>query len=405
MLTQKKSNEKTARTVYMPKKAQQVIYANKRYKVLEGGRGSGKSTSFADALIIKASKSKLRILCTREMQNSIRDSVHRLLSDRINALKLDDYFIIQKENITSRSGSEFIFKGLRHNISEIKSTEGIDICWVEEAERVSEYSWEVLIPTIRKEGSEIWISFNPEDENSATYKRFFKNKHPDSSHNHLIYSDNKFFPEVLRKEMEYDKRTDFEKYLHVWEGNIKKYGDALIFKGKIFVEEFETPPNTQFFFGADWGYSVDPTVLGRMFIKENVLFIDHEFYGVGVEINELESAFDSVPESRKWKITADCERPDTISFMRRRGFNIAGALKGKGSVEDGIQFIRGFERVVIHPRCRGAVDNFCNYKWKQDRITQEILPVPADGSDHWPDAARYALEGYIRAKEPSIRWL
>ena len=389
----------------MPKKAQQVINAKSRYKVLEGGRGSGKSTSFADALILKAAHQKLRILCTREMQNSIRDSVHRLLCDRIQALGLDDFFVVQKESISSRIGSEFIFKGLRHNISEIKSTEGIDICWVEEAERVSEYSWEVLVPTIRKEDSEIWVSFNPEDENSATHKRFIKNRNPDSAYAHLIYSDNKYFPEVLRKEMEYDRRVDFEKYLHVWEGNVKKYGDNLIFKGKIFTEEFETPEDAQFFFGADWGYSVDPTVLGRMFIKENTLFIDHEFYGVGIEINELESAFDSVPESRKWKITADCERPDTISFMQRRGFHIVGALKGKGSVEDGIQFIRGFERIVIHPRCRGAVDNFCNYKWKQDRVTQEILPVPADGSDHWPDAARYALEGYIRAKEPSIRWL
>src|SRR3990167_9159740 len=201
-LTQKKSKEIIEHQVYMPIKAQKVLMPQKRYKVLEGGRGSGKSTSIADALLLRAKKEKLRILCTREMQNSIRDSVHRLLIDRITYLGLDNDFIIKKEIIFSIAGSEFIFKGLRHNISEIKSTEGIDICWVEEAEKVTEYSWQTLVPTIRKENSEIWISFNPEDEKSATHQRFIANPHPDCLHEHLTFKDNKFFPTVLRKEME-----------------------------------------------------------------------------------------------------------------------------------------------------------------------------------------------------------
>ena len=391
--------------IYLSRKVQKVLGSKARYKVLYGGRGGGKSYNFADWLIIRASNEKLRILCTREMQNSIRDSVHRLLSDRIEAINHSAYFTIQKEGIASNCGSEIIFKGLRHNISEIKSTEGIDICWVEEAEKVSDESWTTLIPTIRKPNSEIWVSFNPEDEKSATYKRFIKNPPPECQSSFLTYNDNYFFPEVLRKEMEYDKRVDYEKYLHVWEGQIKRYGEALILGKKVKVEEFETPAGTRFFFGADWGFSNDPTVLGRMWIKENKLFIDQEFYAIGIEINELERAFDTVPESRRWRIIADSERPDTISFMQRKGFNIVGAQKGKGSVEDGIQFLRGFEEIIIHPRCRGAVDNFSNYKWKQDRVTGEILPIPADGSDHWPDTARYALEDYIKAKEPMIRWL
>lgn len=389
----------------MTAKARRVLGSRARYKVLYGGRGGGKSFNIADALLTQAVFDKKRILCTREMQNSIRDSVHRLLSDRISALGWDEYFNIQRESIESNTGSEFLFKGLRHNISEIKSTEGIDICWVEEAEKVSKDSWEVLIPTIRQEGSEIWVSFNPESDKSATYERFIKNPSPEVAAACLTWKDNKYFPKVLMRELEYDRKVDFEKYQHVWEGQVKKYGEACIFKNKIVVEEFETPADTQFYFGADWGFSNDPTVLGRMWIKDNRLFIDYEFYAVGIEINELERAFDTVPESRKWKITADSERPDTISFMHRKGFNIVGAEKGKGSVEDGIQFLRGFEQIVIHPRCRGAVDNFTNYKWKQDRITQEILPIPADGSDHWPDSARYALEGYVKAKEPMIRWI
>lgn len=318
---------------------------------------------------------------------------------------LDDYFIITQDSIKSRYGAEIIFRGLKNNISEIKSLEGISIAWVEEAEKVGESSWEILIPTIREEDSEIWVSFNPESEASPAYKRFVTNTREDYAVGFVNWQDNEYFPEVLRREMEYDRKVDYEKYLHVWEGQVKKYGEACIFKGKIIVEEFETPQDAQLFFGADWGFSNDPTVLGRMWIKDNNLFIDHEFFGHGVEINELERAFDTVPGSRKWKITADSERPDTISYMARRGFHIVGAEKGKGSVEDGIQFLRGFEKIFIHPRCRGAVDNFSNYKWKQDKITQEILPIPADGSDHWPDSARYALEQYVRAKNPAIRWI
>lgn len=381
--------------VYMSQKAQEVIGARARYKVLEGGRGSGKSYSFADALIARAAHEKVRALCTRETQNSIRDSVHRLLQDRICFLGYEKFYVIQKDGIFSRCGSEFIFKGLHHNISEIKSTEGIDICWVEEAERVSGDSWTILIPTVRKEDSEIWVSFNPEDEESATYTRFIKNPPPDCRSAHLTFRDNEMFPEVLRREMEYDKRVDKDKYEHVWEGKCKGYSDALIFKNVV-VEEFETPDNIQLYFGADFGFSNDPAVLGRMFIQDKKLFIDYEAYGVGVEIDDLETFYMSVPDSKVWEIRADSERPDTISYLSQRGFNITGAEKGKGSVADGIAFLRSFEKIIIHPRCRGAIDNFKNYKWKKDRITGKILPIPADGSDHWPDAARYALEPYIK---------
>lgn len=385
----------------MPVKAQRVIGAKARYKVLEGGRASGKSYSFADGLIQRALYHKTRILCTRELQNSIRDSVHRLLTDRIAVLGFKDYFDVYRESIASKVGSEFLFKGLRHNISEIKSTEGVDICWVEEAEKVSGDSWEILIPTIRKEGSEIWVSFNPEDEKSATYQRFVANPPPSCAHAHMTFEDNAFFPDVLRAEMEYDKRVDYEKYEHIWLGKVKRYAQALIMRN-VRIEEFETPEDAQFYFGADFGFSNDPAVLGRMFIKDKTLFIDHEAYGVGVEIDDLERFYDAVPGSRKWKIIADSERPDTISHLRRRGFNIVGAEKGKGSVEDGIAFLRSFEAIIIHPRCRGAVDNFQNYKWKTDRITGEVLPVPAEGSDHWPDAARYALEPYVKAKKKNL---
>ena len=388
----------------MPEKAQTVVSAKKRYKVLRGGRGSGKSTSFADAMLVRARVEKTRVLCTREMQNSIRDSVHKLLCDRITELGFDDDYIIQKDLIYSRVGSEIIFKGLKHNIKEIKSTQGIDICWVEEAEAVSEYSWVTLIPTIRKEDSEIWVSFNPENDKSPTYLKFVVNPPDDCISAELNFWDNKYFPEVLRREMEYDKRVDHDKYLHIWEGKCKQYGQDLILKNYV-VEDFETPEDAEFRFGSDFGFSVDPSVLLRSFIKGRTLFIDYEAYGHGIEIEELPAFYDTVPESRKWKITADSERPDTISFLSGKGFHIVGAKKGKGSVEDGIQFLRGFEKIIIHPRCKHTAKDFGNYRWKRDKITQEIIPIPAEGSAHAPDAERYALEDYIKNKELDIKWL
>lgn len=399
----------------MSPKVQAVLCKKSRYKVLEGGRGGGKSTPVADVLVARSSREKLRILCTREMQNSIRDSVHRLLSDRINALELAPFFHIKQDSITSLCGSEFIFKGLHHNISEIKSMEGVDICWIEEAEKVSKDSLDVLIPTIRKEGSEIWITFNPEDEKSPVYQRFVVSNPPDCLHAHVTWRDNKMFPEVLRREMEYDKRVDPEKYEHVWEGKVKKYSQDVIFRDKVVVEEFEAPEGVTFKFGADFGFSDDPTCLLRHYIQDNILYIDYEFYGHGVELTDLHKGFHSVPESYKWKIVADSQRPDTISFLSKdfrdrdgviwRGFNIVGADKGKGSVEDGIEFLRGFEKIVIHPRCKGCKSDYGNYRWKKDKITDEILPIPLDKNNHGPDSSRYATEDYRKANNPRIRWL
>jgi len=317
---------------------------------------------------------------------------------------LTDYFMVTQDSIKSRYGAEIVFRGLKNNISGIRSLEGINIAWVEEAENVSENSWNILIPTIREENSEIWVSFNPDSKESSTYKRFVTHPREDMIVELVNWQDNEKFPEVLRREMEYDRKVDQDKYRHIWEGQLKTYGEDLIIKNFV-IEEFETPSDAEFRYGADFGFSIDPTVLGRMFIKGTTLFIDYEAYGHGIEISELERFFDTVPESRKWKITADSERPDTISFLRQRGFNIVGALKGKGSVEDGIQFLRAFERIIIHPRCPRARDNFQNYRWKRDKVSQEILPIPAEGSDHWPDAARYGLEDYIKNKKLDIKFL
>lgn len=345
-----------------------------------------------------AAKAPLRILCAREFQTSIADSVHKLISDQIDSLGLTDEYEVGRNYIRSRVGSEFLFKGIRHNIKEIKSTEGIDICWVEEAEAVSAESWDVLIPTIRKEQSEIWIGFNPREEDAPTYKRFVLQPPPNSIVQKVNWRDNPNFPEVLNQERLYLKEVDPEgAYLNVWEGEPLTMTDAIIFKGRYSVEEFDTPDDIdRFFFGTDWGFAHDATALNRSFVRDHILYIDQEANGVGVELDELPQLFDSVEGSRSWPIKADASRPETISHVRKKGFRIIAAKKWAGSVEDGIEYLRSFKKIVIHPRCKHTAEEFRLYSYKVDKNTGDILPVIVDAFNHHIDAIRYSLDGYIR---------
>jgi phage terminase large subunit len=213
----------------------------------------------------------------------------------------------------------------------------------------------------------------------------------------INYPQNPFFPEVLRKEMEYDKEHDYEKYLHIWEGEPQQLSDAMVFKGKYSVQCFETPPGTQFYYGADWGFSTDPTTLVRCFIDGRKLFIDQEAYGVGVEIDHTPDLFDTVDGSRKWKITADSARPETISYMKRQGFRMEGAKKGKDSVIEGVKFLQGYD-IVCHERCKHVAYELGRYSYKTDRLTGDVIPELEDKDNHFIDALRYALEGVRRAK-------
>lgn len=371
-----------------------------RYKIYWGGRGGGKSWAIARALVILGAHKKLRILCAREIQHSIADSVHKLLIEQITELGLESHYRVTQNAVLGVNGTEFIFKGLRFNVREIKSTEGIDICWVEEAQSVSEESWSVLIPTVRKAGSEIWLSFNPLDEDDPTYQRFIVHTPPHSAVHKVGFRENPWFPEVLRKEMEYLRQVDYEAYLHVWEGEVRRVSDAIIFKGKYIVEPFETPSKARFYHGADWGFAQDPTALIRCFTEEDNLYIDMESYGVGVDLDDTPSLFDAIPTARRWPIKADAARPETISYMKRRGFNISAAKKWQGSVEDGIEFMRSFKKIIIHPRCKHTIDEFDHYSYKVDRQTNDILPVIVDANNHCIDAIRYSLDGLIKSGGP-----
>lgn len=361
------------------------LYRPHRYKVFYGGRGSGKSWAVARALIAMADFGRVRILCCREVQNSIRDSSYQTLKDTAERMGLFDRFDFKESEIEhKRTGSRFIFSGLLRNENSIRSKEGIDICWIEEASSVSRKSWDVLIPTIRKPGSELWLTFNPLTVDDPT-NDFLEALPPGAYVRKVNYTDNPYFPEVLREQMEWDKANDYEKYLHIWEGFPLTISEAQIFRGKYVVEAIPDDLWQQadrLFFGADFGFSRDPSTLVRCFILDNRLYIDHEAYGVGVEIDELPQLYRSVPESTKWPIKADCARPETISYLKRHGFNIEGAEKWPESIEEGISFIRSFDKVVIDPRCVHTADEFRLYSYKTDRLTGEVLPVVLDKNNH-----------------------
>lgn len=377
------------------------LYEPHRYKVYYGGRGSGKSWAVARALIAMSDFGMTRILCCREVQNSIKDSSYQILKDMAERMGLANRFTFKDAEIVHNgTGSRFIFSGLLRNENSIRSKEGIDICWIEEASSVSQRSWDVLTPTIRKTGSELWLTFNPLTVDDPT-NVFIENPPPNAYVRKVNYWDNPFFPEVLREQMEWDKKNDFEKYLHVWEGYPLTISDAQVFKGRFVVEPIPDDlwkKADRLFFGADFGFARDPSTLVRCFILDNRLYIDHEAYGVGVEIDELPQLYRSVPGADQWPIKGDSARPETISYLRRHGYNIDGAEKWPDSIEEGINFIKSFDKVVIDPRCKHTADEFRLYSYKTDRLTDEVLPVVLDKNNHTIDALRYSLCDYIKAR-------
>jgi len=392
--------------IQIPEKME-FLFHPARYKVAYGGRGGVKSWSFARALLIKGARSCIRVLCAREFQNSIKESVHQLLCDQMRLTGLQDYYPNPSNiEIKGITGTEFIFAGLKNNVNKIKSMEGIDICWVEEAEKVSENSWSILIPTIRESGSELWVSFNPHEETDPTYKRFIVNREailkefPGSVVVETSWRDNPWLSKELRAEKDYLARVDKDAYDHVWDGQVQKRSSSQVMRGKCILDSFIPAPDWNGpYYGIDWGFSTDPVTLIKMWIFDNRLYIEEEFWGLEVELDDIPKKFDTVSGAKEHTARADNSRPDTIRHLQRHGYpRVVGASKGPGSVEDGISFLRAFEKIVIHPRCAHTDEESRTYKHKVDQLTGDVLPDIIDKNNHCWDAIRYALEPLISAR-------
>jgi len=284
-----------------------------------------------------------------------------------------------------------------HTADSIKSLEGYDRAWVEEAQSLSQRSLDLLRPTIRKPNSELWFTWNPlnyTDPVDALLRG--DDPPPHAIVQEVNFQDNPWFPDVLKAEMEYDRSRDPDKYKHVWLGGYSSNSEARVFRNWR-IEEFETPADVTHRFGADWGFASDPTVLIRCHVIGRTIYVDHEAYRVGCEIMDTPDLFLTVPESEKWPIIADSARPETISHMKRHGFpKIMSAIKGPKSVEEGIEWLKSHD-IVVHPRCQHTIDELTCYSYKTDALTGQVLPILADRDNHLIDALRYACEASRRA--------
>tara|TARA_R110000751_G_scaffold136550_4_gene239562 strand:+ start:67 stop:1191 length:1125 start_codon:yes stop_codon:yes gene_type:complete len=338
-------------------------------------------------------------VCIREVQKSLNQSVKRLLELKIEELNAGEFFQVQDAVIKSKRGNgRIIFQGMQnHTADSIKSLEGYDVAWVEEAQSLSQQSLDLLRPTIRNQGSELWFTWNPRNQNDPVNWLLRGDKPPpNSTVVQVNYMDNPWFPDVLHQEMSYDMNRDPDKFQHVWKGAYLKNSQSRVFRNWK-VEEFEAPPEVTHRLGADWGFSVDPTVLVRCHLIGRTLYVDHEAYMVNCEIMNTPDLFMTVPESEKWPIIADSARPETISHMRKNGFpKIMGAVKGAKSVEEGIEFLKNFD-IVVHPRCTHTIDELMLYSYKTDPVTSQVLPILEDKKNHVIDSLRYACEAIRRA--------
>lgn len=376
-----------------------------RYRVMHGGRGSGKSFTAAKMAAIWGAIEPLRILCVRELQNSIKESFHAELKNAIQSCTwLSGEYDVGIDYLRHKTnGTEFIFKGLRHNITAVKSMAQIDLCIVEEAEDIPHASWTDLLPTIRIAKSEVWVIYNPKRRKSYVAEAFQLSKPPPrSAVVELNWRDNPWFSDVLEEQRaDAQDRFDPALYRHIWEGEFYESSEAQVFNGKYHVEEFT--PDTRHWdsplFGLDFGFSQDETAGVKCWINDYVLYIEHELYERHLEIDDTAAKMiELLPDVVNHSVRADNARPESISYLKRHGIHgIESCVKGAGSVEDGIMFIKSFKKIIIHPRCVNTINEFNMYSFKIDRHTGEITDSIIDSYNHAIDALRYALEPVMKA--------
>jgi phage terminase large subunit len=375
-----------------------------QYRAAYGGRGSGKSYTFALMAALWGLREPIRILATRDFQSSIKESFHAELKAAISSLPwLEAQYEVGVDYLRGKNGTEFIFRGLRHNIGNIKSLAKIDLTIVEEAEDVSEESWLALEATVfRQKCSELWAIWNPCRDGSPVDNRFRKNPPKNASIVELNYYDNPFFPEGLEKlRKREEERLDPQTYAHIWLGDYLTNSTSQVLHGKVRVSEFE-PQSTWSgpYYGMDWGFSQDPTVAIRCWVNDGSLYVEYEAGKVGLELDETPSFFvDRIPDIQKHNTRADSARPESISHVKRHGLpRVEPVKKWPGGVEDGISHLRQYKEIIIHPRCHETIRETRLYSYKVDRLTGDVLPTIVDEHNHYIDAIRYALNPLIKSR-------
>ena len=365
-----------------------------RHKAIFGGRGSAKSHSVGTILPIITAHETKRVVCGRQFQNSIKDSVKELLEAKINQTGLaDQYKIYEREIVHKKTESRYSFIGLDRNPQSAKSLEGCDIFWGEEANTFSTYSMEILMPTIRKPGSEMWWTWNPQDKTDPVDAYF---RGIDPPENSLIMrvgiEDNPwFYMTAMPAEMEHMKRGNYKRYLHIWCGDYDEDSESKIFPN-VTVGRVEVPDYCAPRYGMDFGFGQDPSFIVKVYVHEPTreIYIAREWCA-RVPLAQLPSGMDTVIDDRGDLIKCDSSQPGTIEHLNSQGFLCHGAKKGPGSVKSGITWLQGY-KIIIDPDCKNMVEEAHLYSWQIDRITRQRLSVPVDAHNHGWDAVRYATE-------------
>lgn len=381
-----------------------------RYYCVWGSRGSGKTRGLALMTAVKAYQFAQEgkrgvILSAREYMNSLEESSMEEIKQAIRAVPwLDSYFDIGEKYIRTKNRRvSYVFAGLRHNLDSIKSKARILLAWVDEAESVTEIAWQKLLPTVREEGSSVFVSWNPELDGSPTDTRFRKTPPKEWRGVEMNYSDNPWFPAVLDLERRSDyERLDPQTYAWVWEGAYRENSDAQVFSGKYKIGEF-TPDADKWhgpYNGLDFGFAQDPTAAVVCWVHDDRLWVEYEAGKIGLDIDDTARFIDQRIEGfGKSVIRADSARPESISYLKRHGMPFAeGVSKWTGSVEDGITHLRSYREIVVHPRCKEVLKEMRLYSYKVDRLTGDIKTDVVDKNNHYIDAIRYALNPMIQGK-------
>ena len=389
------------------------LFENHRYKVAYGGRGSGKSWGFARALLLQAANKPLRVLCAREVQRSIKNSVHQLLSDQIQALGLGQFYEVLESEIRGLNGSLFVFTGLANNTAEsIKSYEGIDRVWCEEAQTISKKSWDILIPTIRKPESEIWVSFNPNIDTDDTYVRYCVNPPENAKVVKMNYMDNPWFSEVLEDERQHSEKTNPD-YANIWLGECKAAVDGAIYsneireaqeEGRITAVPYDPMLKVHVVMDLGWNDSMsvilcqkgvsDLRIIG--YIEDDHRTLDSysaQLKNLSYNWGTMFLPHDGQSKDFKHGISAE-------EIMKKLGWDIR--IVPKADIESGIKIARmNFHRIYFDKSAQRLVECLKNYRRSINSATNEPGAPLHDEFSHGADAFRYLCTSIDSMKNES----
>lgn len=376
--------------ILIPIEFKRLFDTDWREAAVYGGRYSLKSHTVARILLIRARQKKIRVACFREFQNSIADSSHQLLKDLINEYNLTDFKVTNTSIINTVNGSDFIFNGLHNNEQSIKSTEGIDIAWIEEAQTVSNTSLEVLTPTVRKPGSQLIYTYNRLLEDDPVHHRLVLEGRPNTliiNVNYDIALKYKMMPDVIRLEMEDDRDKRPALYKHKWLGEPSS-SERKIYKDWAIIEEIPHEARLERY-GLDFGYSNDPTAIVALYKYNGGFILDEITYQKGLSNKQIADILKNVDRAL---IIADSAEPKSIDEIKSYGINILPCIKGKDSINQGIQYVQD-QKISVTKRSSNLIQEYNKYLWQVDKL-DKVINVPEGGYDHLMDATRYALDSY-----------